>query len=38
MYHFISSRPQVIPKKNRKATMRALNVGGVIPASVMWSW
>ena len=38
MYRFISSRPQVMPKKNRSATMRALNVVGVTPAFVMWSW
>jgi hypothetical protein len=38
MYRFISSRPQVMPKKKRNATMRALKVDGVIPASAMWSW
>ena len=38
MYRFISSRPQVMPKKKRNATMRALKVDGVMPASVMWSW
>ena len=34
---FGSSRPQVMPKKNRSATIRALKVDGVTPVSVMWS-
>jgi hypothetical protein len=34
----LSSRPQVMPKKNRSATMRALKVEGVMPAFVMCSW
>ena len=38
MYRFISSRPQVMPKKNLSAMIRALNVEGVSPASVMCSW
>jgi hypothetical protein len=37
MYRFISSRPQVMPKKNRSATMRVLKVDGVTPVSVIWS-
>jgi hypothetical protein len=37
-YRFICSRPQVMPKKKRSATMRALNVVGVIPASAMCNW
>ena len=35
MYFFISSRSQVIEKKNLSATMRALNVDGVTPVSAM---
>jgi hypothetical protein len=35
MCRFISSRPQVMPKKNLSATMRALKVDGVMPAFVM---
>ncbi len=35
MFRFISSRPQVMLKKQRSATMRALNVDGMMPASVM---
>ncbi len=35
MYRFISSRPQVMPKKNLSATIRMLNVDGVTPVSVM---
>lgn len=34
----ISSRPQVVAKKSRSATMRALKVVGVTPALVMCSW
>ncbi len=35
MYRFISSRPQVTPKKNRSEMMRTLNVGADTPVSVM---
>jgi hypothetical protein len=35
MWRFISSRPQVVPKKNRSATIRTLNVVGVTPVSAM---
>jgi hypothetical protein len=36
LYRFISSRPQVMPKRNRSATMRVLKVEGVTPVSDMW--
>jgi hypothetical protein len=35
MWRFMSSRPQVVAKKNRRATMRTLNVVGVTPVSAM---
>ena len=35
MWRSISSRPQVMPKKNCSATMRALKVDCVMPAFVM---
>ena len=35
MYFFISSRPQVIEKKNLSAVIRTLNVGGVTCVSAM---
>ena len=35
MYRFVSSRPQVTPKKNRSETIRTLNVSADTPASVM---
>jgi len=37
MNRFISSRPQVVPKKNRSARMR-VKVDGLMPASVMCNW
>jgi len=35
MYRFISSRPQVIPKKKRNDTILALNTPVETPLSVM---
>lgn len=35
MCPFMSSRPQVVPKKNLSATIRTLNVEGDTPAFVM---
>ncbi len=37
MCRFISSRAQVMPKKNRSDTLRTLKVVAVTPAFVMWS-
>ena len=35
--HILDTQPQVMPKKNRSATIRTLNVDGVTPVSVMCS-